>query len=307
MELESIITKLSRDLKKASYTLSDDEARFLVDSYYNMQENRIRSASQVRELSKSGEPHEVLVWFENNADTLEQSIKTALDAYSGAHPVGSWARSVVGIGPVTAAGLLAHIDITKAPTAGHIWNFAGLNPSVKWAKGQKRPWNGALKTLCWKIGESFVKTHNNEDAFYGKVYKERKDYEMDRNLAGQLAEQAAAVLATKNIGKDTDAYAWYSGSLTRGKAAQLLVELKPGAAKKAAGKPGSGVPMLPPAHIHARAKRAAVKLFLSHLHHVWFTTVNGVEPPRPYALEHLGHAHYLAPPNWPMTSSKPQQ
>lgn len=302
METESIITKLSRDLKKASYTLSDDEARFLVDSYYNMQENRIRSAAQVRELSKSGEPHEVLLWFEGNAEALEQSIRNALDAYSANHPVGSWARSIIGLGPVITAGLLGHIDITKAPTAGHIWNFAGLNPGVKWAKGQKRPWNAALKTLCWKMGESFVKTSGNDDSFYGRVYKERKDYEMERNLEGKLADQAAAVLATKNIGKDTDAYAWYAGCLTRGKAAELLADLKAGAAKKAAGKPGSGVAMLPPAHIHARAKRAAVKLFLSHLHHVWFTTVNGHEPPQPYAIAHLAHAHFINPPNWPLTS-----
>ena len=106
----------------------------------------------------------VLRWLEGNAETLENSIKSALDKYSASHAVGAWARSVVGVGPVICAGLLAHIDITKAPTAGHIWNYAGLNPSVSWEKGQKRPWNAALKTLCWKLGEEAVRHWHEVDA-----------------------------------------------------------------------------------------------------------------------------------------------
>ena len=34
------ILKLSRDLKNAAVTLGDDEARFLVDAYYQMQANK---------------------------------------------------------------------------------------------------------------------------------------------------------------------------------------------------------------------------------------------------------------------------
>lgn len=293
------LNKLSRDLRKAATTLSDDEARFLVDAYYQMQDNRIRSAAQVRQLTESGEPHDVLRWLEGNAETLENSIKSALDKYSASHAVGAWARNIVGVGPVICAGLLAHIDITKAPTAGHIWNYAGLNPSVSWEKGQKRPWNAALKTLCWKLGESFVKVSGNENAFYGAVYRERKAREIERNLRGELSAQAAEVMKRKKIGNDTDAYVWYAGCLTLETAkAAIEGEKAAGAVKKMAGEPGSGVPMLPPAHIHARAKRSAVKLFLSHLHHVWYEIEHGHPPVQPYALAHMAHAHFIAPPNW---------
>ena len=41
------ILKLTRDLKNASVTLGDDEARFLVDAYYQMQANRITAAQQL--------------------------------------------------------------------------------------------------------------------------------------------------------------------------------------------------------------------------------------------------------------------
>ena len=55
MELEPL-TRLTKDLKVAAITLSDDEARFLVDYYYITQEDRKRSNSQVRALKETEEP-----------------------------------------------------------------------------------------------------------------------------------------------------------------------------------------------------------------------------------------------------------
>lgn len=260
------IRKLTKDEKQAAVTLGKDEARFLVDAYYQLQDNRIRSDGQVRSMSKDGEPHATLQWLANMNRTLEESIKAALDAYSNASPVGRWMRSQKGIGPVIAAGFLAHLDITKAETAGAFWSFAGLDPRKTWEKGQKRPWNADLKVLCWKLGESFVKVSGYEDAFYGKLYKERKALEIERNEKGEFADQAAAKLEKFKIGKTTDAYKAYS------------------------------VGKLPPAHIHARATRFAVKIFLSNLHHIMYVDHHGKEPPLPYAIGILGHAHMIKPP-----------
>lgn len=259
------IQRLTKDLKEASYILSDDEARFLVDAYYMMQDNRIRSAGQIRSMSETGEPNEVLQWLLNQNQTLENQVKRALDAYSGAHPIGQWAREQKGVGPVIAAGLLAHLDIKKAPTNGHFWSFAGLDPRTTWKKGEKRPFNASLKVLAWKLGESLVKVSGYEDAFYAQLYVQRKEQEVAKNEAGEFADQAKAKLEKFNIGKGTDAYKAYS----QGK--------------------------LPPAHIHARAKRYAVKRFLSDLHYVWFMHEFGKEPPAPYAVAHLEHAHWIKP------------
>lgn len=260
------ITRLSRDLANASITLSDDEARFLVDAYYMMQDQRIRSDNQVRSLAKVDEPHAVLAWLAEQSNTLENQVKRALTKYVEAHRFSAWPMAQYGIGPVLTAGLLAHLDIKKAPTAGHFWNFAGLNPGVIWEKGEKRPWNADLRTLCWKIGESFVKVSGKPEAFYGQVYADKKLSEVAKNDAGEFAEQAALVLTKKKIKKDTDAYRAYS-----------------------TGK-------LPPAHIHSRAKRYATKLFLSHLHETMYEIEYGKKPPLPYAVAHLGHAHVIAPP-----------
>jgi hypothetical protein len=262
-ELATSIERLSRDLREASKTLSDAEARFLVDSYYQMQENRIRSNNQVRQMDQ--EPHEVLGWLADQSSLLEKSVQIALDLYSEAHPIGERIRSVVGVGPVIAAGLLAHIDINKCATAGAIWRYAGLDPTSEWKKGQKRPFNASLKTLCWKLGESFVKVQNNKNDVYGKLYIKRKSEEVVHNEAGDFADQAKAKLEKFNISKTTDAYKAYS----QGK--------------------------LPPAHIHARAKRYAVKMFLSHLHEVWHEHEFGSPPPAPYAMAHAGHVHKIEP------------
>lgn len=265
MELESVL-KLTKDLREAAKTLSDDEARFLVDAYYQMQKDRIRSDNQCRALGETQEPNEVLKWLASQSETLENQIKGALDKYSAAHPVGRWMRNQKGIGPVIAAGFLAHIDITKAETAGALWRYAGLDPTVEWSKGEKRPWNASLKTLCWKLGESFVKVSGQEDAFYGKLYAERKALETQKNEAGEFAEQAKQKLEKFKIGKSTDAYKAYS------------------------------VGKLPPAHIHARAKRYAVKIFISHLFDVWYRNEHGKEPPKPFALAHLDHVHMIKIP-----------
>ena len=160
------VQRLSRDLREAAETLSEDEARYLVAAYYNLQEERIRCDAQVRKLKEGGKPQRVIGWLADQSRTLERQIKAALDRFSANHRFGTWPRSITGVGPVLAAGLIAHTDMDHLPTAGHLWSFAGLNPETVWGAGQKRPWNADLKVLCWKIGQSFMKLRS----FDGDVY-----------------------------------------------------------------------------------------------------------------------------------------
>ncbi len=267
MEMQPLpVERLSMDLRRAARTLSEEEARFLVDSYYARQDDRIRAKNQVRASGESGEPHTVITALADQSDTIEQNIKLALDQYSASHDLGIWARSIVGIGPVIAAGLLAHIDISKAPTVGHIWRFAGLDPSVSWNKGQKRPWNAKLKVLCWKAGESFKKFSGRDDCFYGKIYRERKAYEVERNVSGGNAETAAATLEKKKFSDKKTKEIYEAGRLPDGR-------------------------------IDLRATRYAVKLFLAHYHEVGYEQLHGTPPPLPYPIAHLSHAHKIERPN----------
>ncbi len=262
--------RLTRDMKDAARRLSDQEARYLVDLYYTWQENRIRAAHQQRALAAAGEPGSVFQHVLDESSHLEQRVKRVLGFFVEDHPIGAWMKAQMGIGPVIAAGMLAHIDIRRAQTAGAIWRYAGLDPTVTWGKGEKRPWNAKLKLVCWKAGTSFVKVSNRDGAVYGAIYRARKELEVARNESGANAEAAAASLAAKRIGATTDAHKAY-----------------------AAGK-------LPAARLELRAQRYAVKRFLSDLHAVWFWHTFKRLAPMPWVITHGGHAHYVEPPNLEM-------
>jgi hypothetical protein len=129
----------------------------------------------------------------------------------------------------------------------------------------RRPWNADLRVLAWKAGESFVKVSGKETATYGHLYLMRKAYEAQKNERGDYADQAETW--AKRVGKETIAYQHYKEG------------------------------RLPPGHLHSRAKRYAVKIFISHWHTCAYFLRFGQLPVKPYAIEHLGHAHLTLPPN----------
>ena len=57
--------------------------------------------------------------------------------------------------------------------------------------------------------------------------------------------------------------------------------------------------LLTPAHLRARAYRWTGKLFLAHLFEVGYWYAHGRRAPRPYVIEHLGHAHPIEAPHAP--------
>ncbi len=334
---------LTKDLKKSARTLGTKEARYLVDTYYDIQDFRIQTQNKVRSIlqTDSEEPCETILYFEDNFSILEDNLKKVLNAYTDGNVVGQWCKSIIGIGPVIAAGLLSNLDVKDKPTAGHFWSYCGLNDNnrpwigrektkkiidevlgdkknkdityedfckccvkTQWrpenlikatgkdgkkifyskdskkysfkkediiAQCAKRPYNAKLKTLLWKLGQSFVKTCNNPNSVYGKIYQQRKAYEMEKNERKEYKEQAEA--KAKIVGKTTEAYKYYSQG------------------------------MLPPAHIQARAERYAVRIFVSHLHRVMYLVEYGVEPPKPFAISILGHAHEIEVPNLDMVKN----
>jgi len=198
---------------------------------------------------------------------MEDQIKRALEIYSEQKLIGRWLTAHYGIGPVIASGLMAHIDIHKAKTAGAIWRFGGMDPTSKWERGEKRPWNAGLKTLFWKVGQSFMKFSGRPACVYGHEYVRRKRMEVARNEKGFNAERAAQILTEKNFKKTTEAYKAYS------------------------------IGKLPPAHVDAQARRYAVKIFISHVHYVWrFIELKKV-PRDPYAIGKMDHQTFIPPQN----------
>jgi len=295
------IEKLAKDLRNTGMEMGPEQARFFVENYYRLQEDRIRYKAQVRELTKQDQPNELLDYFGKSFSDLEKMLQSVLDVYSKSNPVGRWMRSVTGVGPVIAAGFMAHLSLEPDNAepiqyVGQWWSFAGLNPGVEWEKGQKRPWNTKLKTLCYKLGESFVKVQNNKNDFYGKLFAEQKRRYWEKNLNGEYSDAALKNVIQKNIGKSTAAYAWYSGKVDPEWARERLKVGRFPTDAKGFPKTDAGTPMLPPAHIHARARRWVAKLFLSHLFEVWYVTEKGHKPPEPFVLTMENHNRKIEVP-----------
>ena len=321
-----IFTRLADDMRQASRLIGWREGRFLVDLYYQVQDLRTISNNRVKAAEEAGEPADVLRWVAKNARAFEDDIKAALGLFAGEYRLGRWLQSICGIGPVLSAGFLTTLDVRNAPTVGHWWRHAGYDPSLVWPSQEKarklvlevlggkkkvteqtvatcadrlnrrahqlrkaheflnrnkkecprwtpdnlakaisvRPFNARLKVLCFKAGDCFVKFQNHPEDNYGKFYVARKAYETRKNEAGDYAGQAER--RAGEVGKKTVSYKHYSKGL------------------------------LSPGHIHSRCRRYAVKMFMAHYHHVAHLDYHGTPPPKPYALEHLGHAHLIPPP-----------
>lgn len=291
--------RLSRDLAKNATKMSKDEVRFMVSYYYIVQNDRIRFNNQFTALEKDGEPNTVIAWMKEQSEVLEKQIVRALDKWTLEHPVGQWVRKQHGFGSVLTAGFLSHIDIERAPSAGHIWSYAGLVPGVKWEKGQKRPWNAELKRLVFVAGDVALKLAGSPKSYYGALLNERRKKEMYMNFDGSNTQKAIA--DQSRYDKTTESYAWVMGCYKK-EDIQKLYEADQSLAavsiKKYKGEEDSGDPMLPPAHIVARARRYAMKMFLSHLHEVWYEHHFQKRAPTPFIIEHGGHVHYEAPPHY---------
>jgi|HubBroStandDraft_6_1064221.scaffolds.fasta_scaffold127513_2 hypothetical protein len=263
MKRANSIPKPGKEIVLEAAKLNNAEARFLVSNYYDAQDARKREDMQLRHLGDNAEQHStrLLEWTANANAEIEKAVLRALGKFAEASPVGRWMLAQHGVGPVIAAGILAHIDIEQAPTAGHIWSFAGLNPERKWMKGEKRPYNAALKQLTFHIGECFKRSSGSPDSIYGRLYQQRKAYVVAKNERGDNAERAKTFR-------------------TNSKEVRAVL---------ATGK-------LPAGNLDRQAANYAAKIFLSHVHALMFWTRYGKAPPKPFAIGIMGHAHEIEIP-----------
>jgi len=81
-------------------------------------------------------------------EAIEKRLKQVLKRF----PIwNDWLESVKGVGTITAATLIAELDIHKATTVSKMWQYAGLNPTM--VAGKKRVKTDNPKTYQPKTGE----------------------------------------------------------------------------------------------------------------------------------------------------------
>jgi hypothetical protein len=273
MKRASYFPKENAEAILSAANLTEAEARFIVTDYYTSQEARKRADMQYRHIGEESakETGAALRYMATAFTEIEATMLKALERFACQRPAGLWMMVQHGVGPVIAAGMLAHLDITKAPTAGHFWRFSGQDPSCQWKKGEKRPYNAAMKQLCYHFGECMKRTSNSPDSFYGAIYQSRKKFLVKRNNEGYNAERAKI----------------YHTKETSSKVGKTSAEVRK---TLAAGK-------LPGGNLDRQACNYTAKIFLSHLHAVMYWDRFGKIPPKPFGIAILGHAHEIRIPH----------
>ena len=111
-------------------------------------------------------------------------------------PLAEAAMGVVGVGPVTVAGLLTYVDLEKARSASSLWSYIGIDkPSHdRYTKGEAGGGNKTLRTMVWNMANSMTK---NRKCPYRDVYDRTKErlsvsekVVKSRNTQGKLVEVA---------------------------------------------------------------------------------------------------------------------
>jgi len=304
-------------IARPDVTLTGRDVRALVGWYFQFQDYRESAAHQVR--TSGDDPAFALKSLGNTFRALEDQTKALIEQWAKRDVLCRWPLQVKGIGGILAAGLAAHIDMTRAHHPSSVWRFCGYDPSVTWIgrKGARKiadeyeekyekpekaieeaalrvgqsaetirkfsleygegkhtwasfakaisrcPWNAKLKVHCYKIGDSFVKLSTNPGSFYGLKYSTTKTMLVERNETGFFAEKATGLLASGKRWSALQRAAYKKGRLTAG-------------------------------HIDKMARRATVKLFLSHWWEAAYIELNGKQPPAPWIIAHGGHVDVIS-------------
>ena len=164
---------------KVNRRKGQNELRYWVDTYYDIQALRLATGNRISAIKKrKQEPDSrTLTLFESLYTIEKQTEKWIKQEIKGLPIWENYLKQVRGIGPCFAGGLISWIDITKCPTVSSLWYYSGLAPQCRKVKGEKMNWNSQVKDLCWKIGNSFIK----QKSPYAKLYYEYHDRDLRKH------------------------------------------------------------------------------------------------------------------------------
>lgn len=157
----------------------ESNLRWLSDSYYQTQKFRIQVGNQLSAVARLADrgpaPSAILSLFTHLQDA-EEALAKDMGAGINGHPAMRWLGEVRGIGPILAGKLLGLIDdIGKFATASKLRRFAGYavidGKRERPTKGEKLHYNTRLKSLCWLIVSSMLRSGGSP---YRVVYDTQK-------------------------------------------------------------------------------------------------------------------------------------
>ncbi len=119
----------------------------------------------------------------NKSSKLEQEYKTYMLKYIGSEKIWTeFLSKIKGIGPVLGANLIKNFGYCERfEMVSSVWKYCGLHVidgvAAKRKKGEKLDYNPKMKTLAWKIGDSFIKMNT---PIYRDIYDRAKERELNR-------------------------------------------------------------------------------------------------------------------------------
>ena len=158
-----------------------DALRTMVDLRTAIQRDRIAFGNRLKAIERgadlAGERETDIYqrYHERFAD-LEADVTADLRDLAGDSQIIQRMCEVKGISFTLAAKVVSLIDIQRASTVSALWRYAGYavmdGKREKMHKGEKSHYNRRLKTACFQVAESFLKTRSP----YSSVYYEAKEY-----------------------------------------------------------------------------------------------------------------------------------
>jgi len=143
---------------------------------------------------------DMLERYKKRFRNLEEEIDDDIERVAKQLPIIEKMSKVRGVGLMLSAKIISMIDIERARHVSSLWRFAGmavtpicsecgqifsngvtkcpdckgnvLHKADRPRKGQKLPYNARLKTYCWQLGTSFLRSGSP----YRSIYDQAREY-----------------------------------------------------------------------------------------------------------------------------------
>lgn len=158
-----------------------DEVRVLVQLRGTLQKSRIGFGNRLAAIESgrsqdNGRRRNTFERYEKAFHELEEMVTADIQAYAKEMPICEYVASVKGVGLLSAASLVAQIDIEEADTISALWRYCGYavldGERERPRKGEKLHYNARLKTLLYNIGRSLLKAKSP----YADLYYRMREY-----------------------------------------------------------------------------------------------------------------------------------
>lgn len=217
---------------------------------------------------------------------MEDTYKRMMSTFVKNEPVYQhFLQHIIGIGPVLSANLIKEFGhCEKYEHSSNLWSHCGMDVENGKApyrkKGEKSKYSPRLKTLCWKIAESFKKKNS---PVYRDIYEEEKEYQIQR-MEHSVCRFCGKKTCEHYRKPKTMEYYCTRDIKQRVHLTDFdIVDLDVS---------NNATPPWSRKHAENRALRKAVKIFLEHY---WVSSreVTGQSTESPWIIEHGKHGDYI--------------